>query len=137
MCSKSRRILERIEWNEILVQNWFARFFLYPHKLNFQFCFLGFSNVTILAGIHLFKFNNGNNRKMWRFLKLTLRHQKYVNDVVLVSLLLTLNIWCLYCWLRTRKCWLVLYLYKPHICQNWNKRYDPGSKSLQKNPVRY
>ena len=47
------------------------------------------------ANIYLFKFNNKD-------------HQNHVNDVVLVSLLLTLNrfhtlFWCSYCWLWTSK----------------------------------
>ena len=55
-------------------------------------------NASFPADIYLFKINSGNARKMW--------HQNDVSDVVLVSLLLTLNRFrilfqCFHCWLWT------------------------------------
>ena len=44
------------------------------------------------ANIYLFKVNNRNTKKDEKMLKLTIKHQNDVNDVVLVFLLLNLNI---------------------------------------------
>ena len=65
---------------------------------------------TFLAGFYLFKVNNRNNRTMCEICsKVTIRHHNIVNDFILVSLLLILNIihtllWCFYCSLWTSKC---------------------------------
>ena len=64
------------------------------------------------ANIYLFKINNRNTTKRCKiYLKLIIKTTNNVNDVVLVSLLLTLNIfqtffYCCYCWLWTGKCLL-------------------------------
>ena len=71
------------------------------------------STVYYPAGIYLFKVNNGNRRRMCEICsKLTKRHQKDVSNVVVMSLLLTLNrfhtlCWCFHSWLWTSKCQLV------------------------------
>ena len=60
------------------------------------------------TNIYLFKINNRNTRKWYKtYSNLTIRYPNDINDVVLVSLLLTLNIfhnffYCYYCcWLQT------------------------------------
>ena len=60
------------------------------------------------TGIYLFEVNNRNSRTMWEIcLNLTIN----INDVVLVSSMLTLNrfhtlFWCFHCWLWISKCQL-------------------------------
>ena len=60
------------------------------------------------TGIYLFEVNNRNSRTMWEIcLNLTIN----INDVVLVSSVLTLNrfhtlFWCFHCWLWISKCQL-------------------------------
>ena len=74
--------------------------------------------MSLPAGIHLFKVNNRNNSAMCKIcLKLTIKAPNDVIDFIVVSLLLTLNIfhklfWCFYCWLWTSKwqlCWSFLF----------------------------
>ena len=50
-----------------------------------------------------------HSKKVWNLFKVKNKHQDYIKDVVLVSLLLTLKkfytlFWCFYCWLWTMKC---------------------------------
>ena len=57
-------------------------------------------NVNYPVSIYLFKVDNRNTRTRFEICSKLIR--SYVNDVVLVSLLLTLNIfdilfWCFYC----------------------------------------
>ena len=68
--------------------------------LEISLAFLGNSNTTIFfsldtlpACIYLFKVNNGNPKAInEKFSKLTIKHQNDVNDFVLVSVLLILNV---------------------------------------------
>ena len=74
----------------------------------------GFIGRSYRAGVYLFKVNSGNTRRKCEICsKLTIiNHQNDVNDVILLSLLLTLNKFdtlfcCFHCWLRTSKYRLV------------------------------
>ena len=64
------------------------------------------------AGTYLFRVNNGNTKTMCEICsKLTIKTPNDVSDVVLVSLMLSLNsfhafFWCFYCSLWTSKCLL-------------------------------
>ena len=67
--------------------------FLTTHKRNLALVLSCPSLQTYAANICLFKVRNKNNRKKCGICsKLTKKHQNDVNDVVLVFLLLTLNI---------------------------------------------
>ena len=87
--------------------------------------------------IHLFKVDNGNSRALCEICsKLKKRHLNDVNDVVLVSLLLTLNrllhftplFWCFHCWLWRSKCRLGIIL-KPLLLL-WTGTF-PAPKHFQ------
>ena len=63
--------------------------------------FLGNTDISHPANIYLFQVNNKNTKKKFSKLTKQLKHQNDVNDFVLVSLLLTLNLfhtlfWCFY-----------------------------------------
>ena len=63
--------------------------------------FLGNTDISHPANIYLFQVNNKNTKKIFSKSTKQLKHQNDVNDFVLVSLLLTLNLfhtlfWCFY-----------------------------------------
>ena len=73
--------------------------------------------VIQFPAVIYFKVNNRNTRTMCEIgSDLTIKTPKRRHDVVLVSLLLTLNkfhtlLWCSYCWLWANKCQLVLQVF--------------------------
>ena len=81
--------------------------------------------------IYLFKFNNGNTRTMCEICsKLTIQTSNTSIDIVLESLLLTLNkfhtlFWCFHCWLWISKCWL-----GSTLPINMSSRTDSSLKSI-------
>ena len=82
------------------------------------------------ANIYLFKVNNRNTRKMYEiFSELTIKQQNDVNEVVLVFLLLTLNIFhtfskCFYCWFWTSKC------YQGKLCSRLSYFHKLNTKTM-------
>ena len=87
--------------------------FPYFCKMLPSFMTLGCTNVISLSqicptGIHLFKVNNGNTKAMYDICYQLTKTPDWRRDVILVSLLLTMNRfhtlpWCFHCWLWASK----------------------------------